>query len=168
MAVRMLGDSTVVDEMERSFYNALLGAMTPDGSNFTHINPFLSGNGWKRASGNQIAGFPDHDCCRAQGPYGLALAPCLALMKTENGYAVHLYENMEAPGILRIKGNYPSGSSVGIQLDRDGDFELVLRIPERFTCRVDGGKVPGGEYFRFLRGKVFSAGLLTIHENEIQ
>jgi len=143
-------DSTIVDDMERSFYNALLGAFTPDGTNVTHVNPFLRG-GWKRPAGEQIPGFPGHDCCRAQGPYGLTLAPQIAVMKTGEGYAVNLYEDLTAEGILKITGGYPASDKIVITLLKKGEFELALRVPRDFGCRIDGKAAAGGTYHRLKR-----------------
>lgn len=148
--LRMTGDSRVADEMERSFYNALLGAVTPDGTNNTHINPYLDG-GWKKPAADQMTGFPGQDCCRAQGPYGLSLAPMIAVMKSEAGYAVNLYEDLTASDVLEINGNFPASDTVTITLERDGDFELALRIPGEFGCEVDGTPVCGGTYHRIRR-----------------
>ncbi|MBQ7177070.1 MAG: glycoside hydrolase family 127 protein [Victivallales bacterium] len=152
----LTGDATVADEMERSLYNALLGAVTPDGSNFVHINPFLTGGGWKKPSFDQIGRktgvpFDGHDCCRAQGPYGLAAAPLYAVMATDAGYAVNVYEDLTAHGILRIEGNYPSNANVKIILEKEGEYELCLRMPGDFKCKVDGLDAEGGKYHRILR-----------------
>ena len=143
--LQLTGSSLIADDMERSFYNALLGAFTPDGTNVTHVNPFLSG-GCKKHSKDQISGFSGHDCCRAQGPYGLSLAPLIAVMETDNGYAVNLYEDLTAHGILKITGNYPAAEKVVITLIKSGEFELALRIPRDFACRIDGQPVAGGTY----------------------
>ena len=143
--LQLTGKSLIADDMERSFYNALLGSFTPDGTNVTHVNPFLSG-GYKKQSKNQIAGFSGHDCCRAQGPYGLSLAPLTAVMETDNGYAINLYEDLTAHGILKITGNYPASERVVITLIKSGDFELALRIPRDFNCRINGQPVAGGTY----------------------
>ncbi len=150
----LTGSSSPADEMERAFYNALLGSLSPDGSNFIHINPMLAG-GAKILSSDQmgvITGIPydGHDCCRAQGPYGLSLAPIIAVMATEQGYAVNLYEDLAAHNILKIEGGYPAKSSVRITVIQEGDFELALRIPADFACRVDGKGVPSG-YHRLRR-----------------
>jgi len=148
--LQLTGDSTIADDMERSFYNALLGAFLPDGSNVAHINPFLCG-GWKRPAGEQIPGFPGHDCCRAQGPYGLSLAPMIAVMKTDGGYGVNLYEDLTAEGVLKISGGYPASDKVVITLLTGGEFELALRIPGDFGCRIDDKAATGGTYHRLKR-----------------
>ena len=142
--------SVIADAMERAFYNAMLGAVSPDGSTFTHANPFLNG-GWKKPAKDQMADFPGHDCCLAQGPFGLALAPCVAVMRTSRGYAVNLYEDLSSDGILEIAGGYPSSGRVKITVKKNGEFELLLRIPGDFGCRVDGRPVPRGNYLPLLR-----------------
>ncbi|MBQ9503212.1 MAG: glycoside hydrolase family 127 protein [Lentisphaeria bacterium] len=143
-------NSVIADAMERAFYNAMLGSVSPDGAAFTHANPFLDG-GWKKPAQDQMADFPGHDCCLAQGPFGLALAPCVAVMRSSRGYVVNLYEDLSADGILRIKGNYPSSGRVKITVEKTGGFELLLRIPGDFACRVEGRQVPGGAYLPLLR-----------------
>lgn len=148
--LQLTGDSTIADDMERSFCNALLGAFLPNGSNVAHINPFLCG-GWKRPAGEQIPGFPGHDCCRAQGPYGLSLAPMIAVMKTDGGYGVNLYEDLTAEGVLKISGGYPASDKVVITLLTGGEFELALRIPRDFGCRIDDKAATGGTYHRLKR-----------------
>ena len=149
-------DSTIADEMERSLYNALLGATATDGSNFVHINPMLDGNGWKALAPDQIGSifhtpFDGNDCCRAQGPYGLALAPAVAVMKSDEGYAVNLYEDLVADNVLKISGGYPSNGHVEVTLLAEGDFELALRVPAEFGCKINGIDAKGGQYARLRR-----------------
>ena len=146
----LTGHSALMDEIERTLYNTLLGSISPDYSNFTHINPHLTG-GWKKMAGTQISDFEGHDCCRAQGPFGLAIAPEVALMKSADGYVINLYENMTAAGILRLEGDYPAFPNVKITMECDGEFDLALRIPAYFNCRVNGAAVPCGEYYHLKR-----------------
>lgn len=141
--LKLTGDLSIGDEMERSFYNALLGSLVDDGSNFIHINPTLSG-GWKKPALDQMPDFPGHDCCRAQGPYGLALAPMMAVMQSPAGYAVNLYEDLTADGILEIKGNVPVSDTAEITVLKAGEYEIALRIPAEYGCRVNGKSVPAG------------------------
>ena len=84
-------------------------------------HPFLD-DGWKLPSFDQIGrkingSFDGHDCCRAQAPYGFTAAPMTAVMETESGYAVNLYENLTAENVLHIEGNYPLNGKVRIVLD---------------------------------------------------
>ena len=141
--LKLTGDLSVADEMERSFYNALLGSLADNGSNFIHVNPMLIG-GWKKPAVDQMPDFKGHDCCRAQGPYGLALAPMMAVMKSPDGYVVNLYEDLTAEGILEISGNFPVSDTAEITVLQAGEYELTLRIPAEYGCRVNGKCVPVG------------------------
>ena len=145
--LKLSGDTSIADEMERSLYNALLGAVADNGANFIHVNPTLSG-GWKRPSGNQMPDFAGHDCCRAQGPYGLAIAPMLAVMKSPDGYLVNLYDDMNVDGVLEINGNFPVSDTAEITVFKEGEYELALRIPAEYGCRVNGKTVPAGKVYR--------------------
>ncbi len=149
-------DSTIADEMERSFYNALLGAFTEDGTTCSHVNPFLSGGDYRTVPGDQIdtvkqKPFDKHDCCRAQGPYGLALAPAMAVTKTEDGYAVNLYEDLEAKDILRIDGGFPAADNAKITVLKDGEYTLSLRIPAGYGCKVNGKEAVPGTYMKLAK-----------------
>lgn len=159
--LNLSGDPTVGDELERAFYNGLLGAMTPDGTGWTHMNPTpLAGSSVKRAAVDQMTlnrgtPFYGHDCCLAQGPEGLALAPLLAVLADEKGLAVNAYEALSAsfstpsgrPASLEIAGDYPRRGQVRLTLalDRPVRFRLKLRIPAWWTpesrIRCDGKPV---------------------------
>ena len=149
--MELFGESNAADEFERSLYNAMIGAVSPDATNFTHINPFLDGTGYRTISFDQMArgkckGFDGHDCCRAQGPYGLALAPYVAVMKSNDGYVVNLYENMEVDGLLRIEGGFPLKGNVCITIEKGGEYEILLRMPSEYGCKIDGVKQDAGIY----------------------
>ena len=146
---------------ETILYNSLLGGMTPDGRNFTHANPTpLTGGGWKKPAGDQMkivfkVPFDGHDCCRAQGPEGLAMAYKLAVRELGSnnqicGCVVNLYEALHAefPGaVLEISGDYPYGSKAVIKVQSQGNFTLSLRIPH-YTA----GVVLNGENLCFKKG----------------
>ncbi|OQA85407.1 MAG: Non-reducing end beta-L-arabinofuranosidase [Lentisphaerae bacterium ADurb.Bin242] len=157
LILRITGDSSAVDEMERSFYNALLGAALPDASCWAHVNPTpLAGASCRKPADDQILHcfqkpFDGHDCCLAQGPEGLATAPCTAILRDERGPVVNLYEACEAAVPLTpdsyvklsITGNYPDDPEVSITLAMDSEktFALRLRIPawsRNTAVRVNG------------------------------
>ena len=125
------------DEMERSLYNGILGAMAPDNSHWVHVNPRLLGV-FKQTAVDQIgfcfkAPYGGHDCCRAQGPEGLAMAPRLAVMQSGNSVDLNLFEPLRAdlPGTAEIEvaGNYPLEPAVQIRIRADKPFDLNLRTP---------------------------------------
>ena len=162
--LQLTGDARVFDQCELAFYNALLGAMTIDGTNFTHRNPTpLAGGAYKIAAPDQmLLGFnrPFHgmDCCRAQGPEGLALAPMLAVMVQDGAPVFNLYEDMEVrlQGVTyTVTGGWPfAGDRVKIALSMDAPRKMTLRfrVPERDSgtdfLQVNGQAVPTrpGEY----------------------
>ncbi len=141
--LRLTEDSTVADEIECSLYNGLLGAMVPDGSNYTHRNPDFTGGEWacKLPAPDQIGlifktPFDGNDCCKAQGPEGLAMAlPCAAI-RTDKGLNVNLFDDMEITfrtpsektAKLVISGGYPLNGQVKLS--------LALATPEIFTLKI--------------------------------
>lgn len=143
--LRLTGDSRVADELEKSFYNAILGGMKPDGSGWIHMNPTpLAGASCKKAAGDQIlrgfgTPFDGHDCCLAQGPEALAMAPLLAVLNASCGPVINSYENMtlefRTPGgqaaVLRVSGGYPFAGQVRgvLEVPMPERFAISLRIP---------------------------------------
>lgn len=137
--LRLGGDSTVADEMERTLYNGVLGAMTPDGSWWMHRNPTpLAGASSKIPAGDQIPGYGE-DCCLAQGPKAIAIAPWLAVMQDAQGPVVNLYEDAIAEAVLpglgpvkiTIEGGFPRSGKVKVSIGckPGAKFTLKLRIP---------------------------------------
>ena len=156
--LQLTGDAKVFDQCELSFYNALLGGMTLDGTNFTHRNPTpLCGPACKIAAADQmLIGFnnPFHgmDCCRAQGPEGLAMATVLGVMVKDGAPVFNLYEDMEVrlDGIkYTVTGGWPFfGNKVQIALAMDAPRKMALRfrVPERESGKgflaVNGEEIP--------------------------
>lgn len=152
LILRLTGDCGAAGELERVFYNAALGEMTPDADSWMHANPTpLAGSSFKRPADDQITGFGE-DCCLAQGPEAIAMAPLSAVMRTDDGIAVNCYEDLEAdfttPGgqcaSLRISGGYPFAGRVKLSLAlfRAENWTLMLRIPDWWSAgsflRVNG------------------------------
>ena len=153
--MEMMPDSTVpLDEAERTLYNGMLGAMKPDGSDWCHLNPTpLTGGGVKLPAPDQInkcAGTPfdNHDCCRAQGPEGLACAPYFAISSDVSGAVkLNLFESMIATfdngAQLEVTGNYPYGPEAHVKFTAPAETVLKVRIPEYCTGVECGGKAVG-------------------------
>ncbi len=141
--LQLTGDAKVFDQCELSLYNALLGAMTLDGTNFTHRNPTpLCGPACKLAAPDQMligfnAPFHGMDCCRAQGPEGLAMASVLGVMLQDKAPVFNLYEDMVVnyDGVkYTVTGGWPFfGDKVTIALSLQGAKKMTLRfrVPER-------------------------------------
>ena len=139
--LEMTGDSRVADEMEKSFYNALLGAMHPNGHGWMHRNPTpLAGSAARMITGEQIKGFGGHDCCLAQGPEGISMIPQFSFRTTNQGIEINGYESADCDfltpsgrnGLLQITGDYPCSGEIKLR--------FALKDPERFAVKL---RIPG-------------------------
>jgi len=129
------GEAHFGDDIERTAYNALAGAMTPDGSSFAQYSP-LEG---VRSLGEQQCGL-DLNCCVANGPRGMMLIPEVAVMLDAQGPAVVLYSSGQwnfvlpsgTPCSLLISTDYPRDAAAEIRVDpaRPESFPLRLRVPQ--------------------------------------
>ena len=149
--LRITGDPRFADEIERTAYNALIGAMTPDGSSFAQYSS-LAG---VRSLGPPQCGM-ELNCCTANGPRGMLLLPEVAVMLGAEGPAISLYSDgvwkfrlpSGAPCLLAMKTDYPKSGEVNIRLEsaRAESFALRLRIPQwsKDTSATVNGAAVGG------------------------
>jgi DUF1680 family protein len=124
--LRLTGDPRYADEIERTAYNALAGAMTPDGSSFAQYSALQGA----RSLGETQCGM-ELNCCVANGPRGMMLLPAVAVMSGAEGPVVNLYSD----GVWKF--NLPSGVSCRVEMKtgypRTGLVEIVLRPAEAVT-----------------------------------
>lgn len=130
----LTGNSKYADAIEQSLYNALLGAMKPDGSDWAKYTP-LSG---QRLQGSEQCGM-GLNCCTASGPRGLFIIPQTAVMQSIKGAVINLYipgtYTLQSPKrqeiILTQQGDYPQTGTVRIafKVKQTEEFTLSLRIP---------------------------------------
>ena len=160
--LRLTGEPKYADAIEQTFYNALLGAMRPDGSDWAKYTP-LSG---QRLQGSEQCGM-GLNCCNASGPRGLFTIPLTAIMQSSAGITLNFY--VEGSYQLKTpKGNsveinqetdYPiSGDiDVNVRLKKSEEMTIALRIPhwsEHTSVTVNGQKVDkvvSGEYLEIER-----------------
>lgn len=155
--LRLTGEARYADEIERSYYNALLGSLNYDGSDWAKYTP-LAG---QRLPGSGQCGM-DMNCCNASGPRGQFTLPLTTVMGSAHGVAVNFY----IPGTYTVKsagGNkvtvvqetdYPLSGKVRIKLmlERPTEMSVEFRIPswsEKNDLRVNGqviSDVRPGEY----------------------
>jgi DUF1680 family protein len=144
--LRITGEPRYADEIEKTAYNALAGAMTPDGSSFAQYSA-LAG---VRSLGPPQCGM-GLNCCVANGPRGMMLLPEVAVMLGADGPVVNLYSegtwNFRLPSgepcLLMMKTDYPKSDAVEIRIvtARAKPFPLRLRIPlwsEETSVSVNG------------------------------
>jgi uncharacterized protein len=149
--LRITGDPRFADEIEKTAYNALAGAMIADGSSFAQYSS-LSG---VRSPGPPQCGMT-LNCCRANGPRGLMLLPEVAVTMGAEGPAISLYSegrgrfHLPSGSACRMtmKTDYPKSGDVEIRLEtaRPEWFALRLRIPqwsERTSATVSGKAIGG-------------------------
>lgn len=136
--LRITGDPTIVDYIEKYAYNGLIGAMKPTGDGFSYVNLFNGskvtdlGWGWK---------FGDFQvtCCNLNGPMGLAYIPFIAVMNSETGPVINLYNKAETTfqtpgkrtGIIKIDTDFPISGNINftINLEKNEEFTIKFRIP---------------------------------------
>ncbi len=128
--LRLTADPKYADELERSLYNAILGAIRPDGAFFEYFPRFNGARNPKVNYSFNIKGF-DLSCCTANGPTGLGMAPALAVMGTDGGVAVNLYETMTV--------HVPVAGGT-VTLTMESDFPLMGKA----TLRVSSADVSTG------------------------
>lgn len=164
--LRLTGDPSAVDAIEKYIYNGLLGAMRPDGKGFSYVN-LLNGEkvtnyGW----GWNFDGLPV-TCCNLNGPTGLAYIPYVAVMQDAEGPVVNLYNAGKAVAktakgdevVLTVDSQFPRGNEVKISVDPSvaGKFSVTLYMPTWSPdtyVEVNGKAVRGvkpGEYLAISR-----------------
>ncbi len=160
--LRLTGDAKYADAIEQTFYNALLGAMRPDGSDWAKYTP-LSG---QRLKGSEQCGM-GLNCCNASGPRGLFTIPQTAIMQSSNGLSLNFYIDgsyqLKSPKgqVLDIdqKTDYPISGDIDVivKLKKSEQMTIALRIPhwsEQTSVTINGqliDKVSSGEYLKIER-----------------
>jgi len=149
--LRLTGEPQYAEELERTVYNALLGAQNPQNGDICYFTPL---NGKKSPT-------PGINCCVSSEPRGISMIPQLAWGMRGDGVGVVLY----APGHVSVgardgaigidsKTNYPADGSVVLTLrpPHPVQFPLYLRVPAwtaRYTATA-GERQYKGTPGRFL------------------
>jgi len=136
--LRLTGDPSTVDMIERYSYNGLLGAMKPEGDGFSYVN-LLNGVKTNKEGWGGMVDDIYVTCCNLNGPMGLAYLPFVAVMNSEDGPVVNLYNAGESminiskkdKVKLIIDTNYPVSGDISIKVipDVSKTFTVKLRIP---------------------------------------
>ena len=151
--LRITGEPSAVDYIEKYIYNGLIGAMKSGGDGFSYVN-LLNGrkvtdSGW----GTNIDGLPV-TCCNLSGPMGLAYIPYVAVMQSAEGPVVNLYNAAKATAktakgrnvTFTIATEFPCDNRATITLDKvkKEAFAMKLHIPawsQQTVVTVNGKKV---------------------------
>ena len=147
--LRLTGEAKYADAVEQSAYNALLGSMKPDGSDWTKYSN-LAG---QRQEGEEQCGM-GLNCCVASGPRGLFTLPLTVVMGEADGVRVNFFNagtySLTSPGgqslTLTQETDYPVSEKINVKvsLSKPEALTLRLRIPawsQRTTLTVNGQPV---------------------------
>ena len=152
----LTGNTKWADQIERTFYNAYLGAMSPGCSEFAAYTP-LTGNRWHGM--NHC--FMHTDCCTANGPRGF-LCFLKELFTTRGDIATfNFYSSALVKGRLSDRRKvafdmyslYPRTDYVRIVSHTEGAAPVRLRIPAlsaKTAVKLNGNVLDGvraGGYF---------------------
>ena len=129
--LRLTGESKYADAIEQSYYNALLGAMYNDGSDWAKYSP-LAG---QRQHGGEQCGM-GLNCCVASGPRGLFTLPLTAVMGEKDGVSINFFVDgsyhLITPGGKPVEviqqTDYPGTGVISIKLDIKKEEQLKVRI----------------------------------------
>ena len=155
----LTGDAKYADALERTFHNAYLGSLKPDGRTFAGYTPL---NGTRYFGQHHC--FMHTDCCTANGPRGFLsfLRTLFTLSATEatfNHYASARVQGELGGGrkvAFEMYARYPVQGMVRVVSHTSGcgRFALRFRVPdwcEKASFRLNGREVAGkrvsGAYF---------------------
>jgi len=157
--LRLAGDAGMGDLIERTIYNALFAAQSPDGRRLRYFAP---------TEGMRVYWATDTYCCPCNYRRIIAELPGMVYYQAVGGVAVNLYSPSQAklivakdvPLTIRQETDYPNSGHVRLRLDpaQPAEFPLRLRIPAwalEATVAVNGervhGAVPAGTFFVLAR-----------------
>ncbi len=167
--LRLTGDVTFADHVERAFYNAYNGALNikeiptvdPEKTPVVDVLPFDSYSpSTVSKRGRQVGGFQVmydgsfYGCCACIGSAGIGMMPQFALMQNDDGIVVNAYYNGSSTfttkggktATLAQKTAYPYGNRVemSLALDADEAFAIAIRVPawsRKHTLTLNGEAV---------------------------
>jgi DUF1680 family protein len=129
--LRLTGDAKYADEAEKTYYNAILGAMSANGAMWAKYTPL---NGERLPGGEQCA--MGINCCEASGPRGLFNYPLHMVMTTKSGLQVNYFADgafiLKTPGgqklTLTQHTDYPISGTVKMDIDMPKAEEMTINI----------------------------------------
>jgi uncharacterized protein len=152
--LRLTGDPLAMDMIEKYTYNGLIGAMKPEGDGFSYVN-LLNGVKTNIKGWGGIIDSVHVTCCNLNGPMGLAYLPFVAVMQSESGPVVNLYNKGVSqaltgegnPMALEINTDFPLSGIVlvDVKTEESETFSLKLRIPawsKSTRLKVNGTEIP--------------------------
>lgn len=139
--LRLTGDAKYADCMEKSIYNALLGAVNTEGRRenggfpFDSYSPLINRKrGVLVAGDKKITEDRNYGCCVSIGSAGTGLIAPVSIMEAEDGKVFNFYINGKAETEdvrFDIETEYPKGDTCKIKVypKKSEEFAVYLRIP---------------------------------------
>jgi uncharacterized protein len=129
--LRLTGEAKYADVIEQAYYNALLGAMNIDGSDWAKYTP-LSG---ERKHGSEQCGM-GLNCCNASGPRGLFTFPLTVVMSATDGIQVNFFT--DGKSLINTPANQNAEIIQSTNYPIDGKIVLKVEIPraEEMSIRI--------------------------------
>ena len=157
--LRLRGDARMGDLIERTIYNALFAAQSPDGRRLRYFAP---------VEGERVYWQTDTYCCPCNYRRIVSELPAMVFYLAQGGVAVNLYTLAHAklsvgndvPLAISQETDYPNSGRIQLRLDpaRPVKFPLQLRIPawaRGASVTVNGEPAPGvvkpGAFFTLTR-----------------
>ena len=147
--LRLTGEVKYADAIEQTYYNALLGSMYTDGSDWAKYSP-LAG---RRLQGSEQCSM-GLNCCVASGPRGLFTLPLTAVMNEKDGICVNFFVdgnyNLLTPGGKPMEviqqTDYPVSGNISIKMvvPKEEQLKIRIRIPvwsQQSTLAINGQPV---------------------------
>lgn len=152
--LRLTGESKYADEAEKTYYNALLGAMGADAAVWAKYTPL---NG-QRLPGSEQCGM-GLNCCEASGPRGLFNLPAYIVTERNEGLQINYFAegiyNAKSPTNQKVtisqRTDYPQSGQTHISLEmiKPEAFEITIRIPKwskRTTLAINGENIDSSQF----------------------
>jgi DUF1680 family protein len=125
------GDARYADLLELTLYNAMLPGISLDGATYFYQNPLADEGNHRRQAWFGTA------CCPPNVARTLASLPGNFYSVSDEGVWVHLYSASAARiplGDGRLVGlrqetRYPWDGEIAVEIEGEGEFSLMLRIP---------------------------------------
>jgi uncharacterized protein len=159
--LRLEGDSSYGDLMERAIYNALFAAQSVDGRSIRYFSAL---------EGPRVYWEKDDYCCPCSYRRAVACLPTFVYYTSDKGIAVNLYTPSsttvklpqaagEVSVALQQKTDYPNSGKVELSVNpsRAAEFDVNLRIPK--WCNKPSVSVNGQP----VTGQVTPGAFFTIH-----
>jgi DUF1680 family protein len=154
--LRLTGRVEHADEIERALYNHLTAAQNPRGDDWCYFTPL---EGAKRYDTGIT-------CCHSSGPRGLALAPTVAYLQSDDAVLVSTFESSRARFIVHGKpveivqqSGFPlvGRSTLTIHAAESVRFVLKIRVPS-WAAPLHAGTVAAESGWATLADRTWSDG----------